>query len=241
MCNFWGPVVGQGSIKKTINSTPIQAIRFPENGNLRARTVVSRSRARPTGKYPSWKMERMLQWESPHELNAFRILDADPTVLFFQEQPVELEFVFDGEVRRHYPDLLVRTGTAREFWEVKANHAAVDDETADRTRLLSAALPSHGYSYRLITGAELAKGFRLANALTLLRYGRDDLTVVERERVRMYFRDAQVTWADVLRGVFGERGRRQICRLMLEGAVGFDMELLLTEDTPLRWASSLGK
>jgi hypothetical protein len=183
----------------------------------------------------------MLQWESPHELNAFRILDADPVVLFFQEQPVELEFVFGGEIRRHYPDLLVRTGTVREFWEIKADHAAVDDETADRTRLLRAALPRHGYSYRLAFGADLAKGPRLANALTLLRYGREDLTAVERERVRMLFRNARVTWGDVLRGVLGERGRRQICRLVLEGTVGFNMEHALTDDTPLRWALSVGQ
>lgn len=148
----------------------------------------------------------MLQWESPHELNAFRILDADPAVLFFQEQPVELEFVFGGEIRRHYPDLLVRTGAAREFWEIKADHAAVDDETAERTRLLSAALPHHGYSYRLAFGADLAKGSRLANALTLLRYGREDLTPFERERVRMLFRNTRVTWGMFCAACSGSAG-----------------------------------
>lgn len=183
----------------------------------------------------------MLHWESPHELNAFRILDANPVVLSFQEQPVEIEFVFRGENRLHYPDLLVRAGTAREFWEIKADHTAVDDETAERTRLLSAALPRHGYSYRLVFGAGLAKGPRLANAQTLLKYGREGLTAVERERVRMLFCNARVTWGDVLRGVLGERGRRQICRLVLEGTIGFDMEHALMDDTPLRWALSAGQ
>ncbi len=183
----------------------------------------------------------MLQWESPHELNAFRILDADPAVLSFQEQPVELKFAFRGENRRHYPDLLVHTGAAREFWEIKADHAAVDDETAERTRLLSAALPRHGYTYRLVLGVCLAKGPRLANALTLLRYGREGLTAVERERVRMLFCNGRVTWGDVLRGVLGERGRRQICRLVLEGTIGFDMKHALMDDTPLRWALSVSQ
>lgn len=236
-----GAQVELSSIRPIVNNDPILAIRFPEDGRCRARTVVTRSRARPTGKYPSWKMGRMLQWESPHELNAFRLLDADPTIPFFQEQPAEIEFIFDGEIRRHYPDILVLMASGREFWEIKADRASVDGETADRTQLLSAALPRHGYSYRLVLGADLAKGPRIANALTLLRYGRDSLTAVEHERVRRLFRGAQVTWGDVLHGVLGERGRRQICRLALEGVISFDVGTPLTDETPLRWAPSAEK
>ena len=54
------------------------------------RRVVTRSRFRPTGKYPSWKMERMLQWESMNELNAFRLLDCDPRVTVFTNSPARL-------------------------------------------------------------------------------------------------------------------------------------------------------
>ena len=60
------------------SDSPIISIELPNEGNLRSRTVVSRSRARPTGKYPSWKMGRMIQWESCNELNACRLLDANP-------------------------------------------------------------------------------------------------------------------------------------------------------------------
>ena len=58
----------------------IRSIVFPEAGKLRSREVVSRSSARPKGKYPSWKIRRMVQWESENELNAFRLLDCDPDV-----------------------------------------------------------------------------------------------------------------------------------------------------------------
>ena len=36
---------------------------YPGTGKLRSRKVVSRSRARATGKFPSWKMGRMIQWD----------------------------------------------------------------------------------------------------------------------------------------------------------------------------------
>ncbi|WP_156612389.1 hypothetical protein [Paramagnetospirillum marisnigri] len=133
------------------------------------------------------------------------------------------------------------TASGREFWEIKADSASVDGETADRTQLLSAALPRHGYSYRLVLGADLAKGPRIANALTLLRYGRDSLSAIERERVRLLFCGTQVTWGDVLHGVLGERGRRQICRLALEGVISFDVRTPLSDETPLSWAPSVEK
>src|SRR5215813_8651303 len=63
-------------------SSPCQIERityFCSEGAL-SRNVVTRSRVRPTGKYPSWKMERMLEWESRNELHAFRLLDCDPSV-----------------------------------------------------------------------------------------------------------------------------------------------------------------
>jgi hypothetical protein len=37
----------------------------------------------------------MLQWESMNELNAFRLLDCDPRVTVFTEQPCEIVY-FDG-------------------------------------------------------------------------------------------------------------------------------------------------
>ncbi len=43
---------------------PIVSITLPEQGKLRVRKVVTRSRVRPTDKFPSWKMGSMLQCES---------------------------------------------------------------------------------------------------------------------------------------------------------------------------------
>jgi hypothetical protein len=37
-------------------------------------------------------MERMLQWESINELNDFRLLDCDPRVTVFTEQPCEIGY-----------------------------------------------------------------------------------------------------------------------------------------------------
>jgi len=71
-------------------------INFPKDGKLRSRKVVSRSRHRVTGKYPSWKMNRMIEWESKNELNAFRLLDASSIILEFNEQPMTIHYILNG-------------------------------------------------------------------------------------------------------------------------------------------------
>ena len=40
----------------------------------------------------------MVQWESENELNAFRLLDCDPDVTRFHEQPCEIVYVLDGQL-----------------------------------------------------------------------------------------------------------------------------------------------
>jgi len=41
----------------------------------------------------------MLHWESIGELNAFRVLDCDPDVTHFSEQPCQIRYVEDGAER----------------------------------------------------------------------------------------------------------------------------------------------
>lgn len=207
-------------------------IEFPET--IRSRKVVTRSRARPTGKYPSWKMGRMLQWESVAELNAMRLLDADPSVPFFAEQPLLLRYQLRGESRLHYPDQLVKRDTgSKELWEIKSERDAAREDVAARTALLRAGLPTYGYEYRLVYAEELRRQPRLSNVLEILKWGRGAITAVERERIRaLLTRAPAVTWGAAVSGAVGRSGRQVLCRLVLEGMLAFDVNKRLALDTP---------
>lgn len=127
-----------------VTEIPKIQIIFPKDGKVRSRKIVKRSNARNTGKYPSWKMRRMMHWESVHEGNAMRILDATPNVTSFTEQPCEIIYPFNGVLHSHYPDLMVIEGKHREFWEVKTESDANSPENAERTEFLIEALPTYG-------------------------------------------------------------------------------------------------
>ncbi len=210
----------------------ISSIVFPESGKLRSRNVVSRSSARPKGKYPSWKMRRMLQWESENELNAFRLLDCDPDVTRFHEQPCRVMYVLDGQARSHYPDILVEKNGQKELWEVKLESEAAESEVVTRTALLVQGLPLWGYKYRVVLAKDLAMQPRLADACFLLGFGRRDVTDCEQEFIRRaLLRHGCLLWSDACRGEYGPRGREILCNLVLRGVLTIDLNSPIAPST----------
>lgn len=216
------------------------SIEYPQEG-VRARRVVTRSRARPTGKYPSWKMGRMVQWESHNELNAYRLLDANPAVLAFYEQPLVIRYHLDCEQHIHYPDTLVKLVTGRELWEVKSAAEAARPENASRTRFLTDALPNHGFIYRMVLAEDLGREPRLSNVLTLLKYGRQPVGILEREQLRLLIEKAGgLCWGAATSGSLGPRGRFVLARLVLEGVLTCDIEQQLSPSSRFDWNHHLG-
>ncbi|MFZ6873953.1 TnsA endonuclease N-terminal domain-containing protein [Undibacterium sp. Di27W] len=210
----------------------IVSIHFPESGKIRARKIVTRSRSRPTGKYPSWKMKRMIQWESHNELNAFRILDVDPNVKYFFEQPLEIRYRQEGGEYSHYPDLLVVSYSGKELWEIKPNSDAAKPENMKRTELMINALPEFGFTYRMVTGEELSNNPLMKNGAMLLKFGRDDIPALDRERLRVFLKtQIPLRWGDVIEGALGPKGRNHVCRLILEGSLVFDTKKAISLDT----------
>lgn len=189
------------------------------------RTVVSRSRTCPTGKYPSWRMGRMLEWESRDELNAFILLDCDPRVRSIVEQPCEITYTVDGETRRHYPDICVEYPGEKQLWEVKDDVRGLQADVVARTTLLTKGLKHYGFAYRLVLSSQLRKQPRLRNANTLLRYGHEPVDEISRERLRRVFqRTGSLTWGGATAGAYGPIGRQILCRLTLEGVLKTDLD-----------------
>ena len=210
----------------------IISITFAESKLLPVRAIVSRSRCRPTGKYPSWKMGRMMQWESTLELNVFRLLDCDARVELFVEQPCEIVYAFGPEVRRHYPDVLVQIPGENQLWEIKSACDAARTEIKLRTHLLTEGLKTFGYSYRLVTQTVACEQPRLNNATLLLQYGQQPVNQVRREWVRvMVSRNTSLTWGAARAGRYGKDGRQLLCRLTLEGMLTVDMDRPISDET----------
>lgn len=177
-------------------------------------------------------MKRMLHWESVNELNAFRLLDCDPDVAKFGEQPCEIEYVIDGVKRVHYPDILVTTTEGEEIWEVKPQSNALEPGVLQRTALLSRLLPWWGYTYRMVLAEDLGRQPRLSNASVILRFGRNAISDRDWESIRRIAAErGQLIWSEACSGDYGARGRETLCGLVLKGLLTIDMNSQLSPET----------
>lgn len=196
----------------------------------RVEQIVKRSNTRPSGKYPSWKTGRMQQWKSVEVLHLMRLLDFDPAITSFCEQPCEIDYSLNGDVRLHRPDLFVEVNLEKEIWDVIPASKVL--ECAARTVLVRKELARLGYIYRIVTELELAKQPRLQNVQVILWFGRRQASVCEREVVRrIVSREGYVTWGDAYQAAYGRIGRETLCRLVLEGALVFDLSQPLSSTT----------
>lgn len=191
---------------------------FPEKGKVRMRKVSTRSRARPTGEYPSWKMSRMMEWESHNELNAFVLLDASPSIQAFAEQPMLIEYSINGVAAKHYPDIVVAKDGELQVWEIKPAKEANKEDVRIRTDFLTEYLPRIGYSYHVVTGEQLSNKLLLDNARTILKFGRDPIHSTSREILRVYFlSNDSISWLDDIYTNSDVDVRCVLSRLTLEG------------------------
>lgn len=219
-------------LKVELMSRTDWSISFPQHGCIRYRKVVTRSRARSTGKYPSLKMGRMMQWESVHEANAFRFLDCDPRVVSYFEQPCLVAYVINGELQKHVPDLLVCYLDRKELWEIKSDADSQRSEILARTACLEEGLPKLGYDYRLVRASEIASEPMQTSRKTLLRFGRDTVSELDIEIARRALANSQyLVWRDACAGLYGPRGRNLLARLVLRGDLDFDWNQPLTSET----------
>lgn len=174
-----------------------------------------------------------MQWAKSSELNAFRLLDAEPRVLAFREYPLAINLICNGQTLKHYPEIQVDLCSGRELWRICTAEQAASPEEASLTSLLKAQLPPHGYTYRIVTSESLAVEPRLSIVLSLLRYGRKTITLTEREHLaRILEKTGYIHWGTADTGVLGPRSRTIIARLTLEGILSVPYNSPLNPETP---------
>lgn len=196
---------------------------FPPPGEMRVRKVVTRSRARQTKKYPSWKMDRMIESESDNELVAARIYDLDPDVVSFHEQAIAIHYWMNGDERLHVPDFVVRRTTCIDIDEIKDKRDLEDPDVFARTNHLTPLLARLGLRYRVRFIDKDRYQPTLSFCRSVLKFGRSDIGLTEREAARRLFAaQSDLTWGDITGGCLGARSRNIAARLLLEGEIDAD-------------------
>lgn len=218
------------------SSDGIVHIMSADTESIRSRRVVNRYNSIITGKYPGMKAGRMMQWESRHERNAMLLLDTCPSVLAFNEQPCEINYILQGQKRRHYPDFLVQGYGWKEFWEIKMQKDACSPEVSRRTALMQQYLPQHGFGYRVVFAEHIEFKTRLENAKRILRLGKTSVPLVAQEKIRQLFKNQlSLPWGLIAHNTTDLHLLNQVCRLILDGLIAFDFHQPISDSTLITW------
>lgn len=214
----------------------INLIKLPADGEVRIKKIISRSNSRPTGKYPSLKMGRMMHWENIDQLYAFRLLDINPAIKSFEESPMEIQYEINGKRFCEYPDLLINTANLKEIWKIQKSTEYKTVSTIENEKTFREQLLKKGFRWRYVDSKILALEPRKQNVITLLRYGAGSINLIEVEKVRNYLeRYETISWGKVTSGFLGLSGPKNICRLVIEGQIYFDINQKWSSDTTFHW------
>jgi hypothetical protein len=128
------------------------------------------------GNFPSRKLRRMVMYESLIELDLLYFLDFDEEVKEYCEQPLSIEYSYEGKFLHYTPDFISFRSGVYELIECKP-HSMID--TPENIRKFGAArcfCDKEGGVFRIITDIELRSTFALNNIKLLTRYARHTIS-----------------------------------------------------------------
>lgn len=212
--------VGRGDSEIRVATPPPDEARF--------RRLVHRGAPRPTFKFPSIKLQRAVQCESALEREAALLLDMDPGIHDYGEQPMRIDYSLNGEWCCHVPDFAAMSIKGLLIYELKFKKD-LNDDLMRRTQLLTAKFSALGITYEVLTEANLRRGFRVENAKRVLRRARhavDEVLLLSTLNTLIQARCVALTEFDW--SVDGSHKAAAIAQLIVSGHAIVDNGLLLT-------------
>ncbi len=132
------------------------------------------------GKFPSFKMQRMIAFESLLERDFIYLLDYDATVTWFEEQPLTIEYQHEGKLLHYTPDFHLIEHGQQVLVECKPDHFVNTTDNQRKFAVAQAWCQACDWQFRIVTDAEVRAGYRLHNVKLLTAYARQRLDPVLR-------------------------------------------------------------
>jgi hypothetical protein len=139
---------------------------------MSVRKITNKGGKKVIGKFPSLKMGRLVCWESQIERDYIYLLEFDPAVISYAEQPLRISYHLDGKERYYTPDFLVKRADKSIIVEVKPEEDAQEEVNQRLFHIASAICGRDNYEFVLITDTMIRVQPRLDNIKLLTRYQR---------------------------------------------------------------------
>jgi hypothetical protein len=124
------------------------------------------------GRFPSFKMGRMIAFESLLERDFIYLLDYDLRVEWFEEQPLTIEYLYNDQTLHYTPDFHLVEAGRQVLVECKPECFVDKDDNPRKFAVARDWCTSRDWEFRVVTDQQIRAGFRLQNIKRLTPYAR---------------------------------------------------------------------
>jgi hypothetical protein len=168
------------------------------------------------GRFPSLKMRRMIAFESLIEQDYLYLLDFEPGVLAFSEQPFQIEYIWEEKKLCYTPDFHVIHEKGEEIIECKPQKLVDRDVNQRKFKAAQEWCRNRDLCFRIVTDEEIRAGNRLNNIKLLTRHARLRFSPEIVQRSILILRDIQYP-----------KSMHDVARMILPDDLGQGISILL--------------
>ena len=178
------------------------------------------------GHFPSLKLDRMVAFESLIERDFIYVLDFEPDVTWFAEQPLTIPYQYNGKALNYTPDFHVIKDDQNFLIECKPQKLVGKDDNQRKFVAAQAWCASSGWAFQVVSDEQLRRGHRVRNIKLLTQFARYSIGPQVKHRIRAFLADtpSPVRVADVMVNVAPERPQTIIIPIL---HLAFHHELVL--------------
>lgn len=148
---------------------------------------ITQSGRKIIGIFPSLKMRKSIWWESMIERDYIYLLEIDPEVKSYKEQPFKINYILNGKKHIYTPDFLVERTDKKQVIEVKPEVKTKSPEFVIFYKCISKVLQKEGYEYMVVTDQKIRIQPKLDNVKLLHKYARISISINNQIDIHNYF------------------------------------------------------
>ncbi len=128
-----------------------------------------------TGKYPSFKMNRMIHFESGLERDFIYLLDYDKRITHFEEQPIRIDYKINGKSYSYTPDFHAVVNGENWLYECKPKRFINSSKNRIKFEVAERWCKDGEWGFQVITDELIRAGCRLKNIKFLTGFSRFEI------------------------------------------------------------------
>lgn len=150
------------------------------------RKITNKGTKKCIGQFPSIKTGRNVWYESTIERDYIYLMEFDPDVIRYKEQPFRVKYIYDGKIHTYVPDFFLQRRSKFQVVENKPEEKANTEANKLRYRLLKSIFREQGYEFILATDTQIRIKPLLENVKIFWRYSRTRIHPLHQVRCQEY-------------------------------------------------------